>query len=147
MSDVAIVPTGTANLASIAAAFRRLGVTPRLAERTADIESASHVVLPGIGAFGASIGRVRAKSLDGALRARILADRPTICVCVGLQLLFEASAESPGSEGLAIIPGEVGRFEAGVRVPQFGWNEVRALAGSRVLASGFAYFANSYRAL
>src|SRR5262249_20136563 len=90
---------------------------------------------------------VRARGLDGALRARILADRPTICVCVGHQLLFEASAESPGSEGLAIIPGEVGRFDVGVRVPQFGWNKVQAPAGSRVLASGFAYFAHSYRAV
>lgn len=144
---VAIVPTGTANLASVMAAFRRLGALPALVEDAAGLAAASHVMLPGVGAFGASLGRLVAHGLEGALRQRIAADRPTIAICVGHQLLFAASEESPGMAGLGIVAGEVARFPAGVRVPQFGWNEVTAGEDCRLLESGYAYFANSYRAV
>jgi imidazole glycerol phosphate synthase glutamine amidotransferase subunit len=142
-----IVPTGTANLASVLAAFRRLGVEPAIAERAGDIEQASHVMLPGVGSFGASMARLEAAGFTGPLQARIAADRPTIAICVGHQLLFEASEENPGRRGLGIIPGEVGRFGRGVRVPQFGWNRITVEGEARVLLDGHAYFANSYRAL
>lgn len=143
--DVVIVPTGTANLASVQAAFQRLGAAARMAESTKDVLDATHVMLPGVGTFGASMIRLRASGLDAALVERIGADRPTICICVGHQLLFESSAESPGERGLGVIAGRVEAFPDGVRVPQFGWNEVRAGEGAQVLGGGFAYFANSYR--
>jgi imidazole glycerol phosphate synthase glutamine amidotransferase subunit len=146
MPEVVVVPTGTANLASVLAAFRRLGAEPVVAGAAADIERASHVMLPGVGTFGASIQRLRARGLADPLVARITADRPTIAICVGHQLLFAASDESPGERGLALIPGDVGTFPDGVRVPQFGWNTVRAAADARLLEDGYAYFANSYRA-
>lgn len=147
MPEVAIVPTGTANLASVMAAFRRLGATTRLAARPEDIAEASHVMLPGVGAFGVSIGRLREHGLDRALAERVRADRPTMCICVGHQLLFAASAESPGVAGLGMIEAEVAGFPEDVRVPQFGWNEVRAGEGSLLLEDGWAYFANSFRAV
>jgi imidazole glycerol-phosphate synthase subunit HisH len=147
MSEVVIAPTGTANLASVQAAFRRLGAGSRLAAGPDDVAAASHVMLPGVGAFGASLARLREHGLDAALRDRIAAGRPTICICVGHQLLFEASDESPGVEGLGVISGRVGRFEGDVRVPQFGWNRVRPEEGCDLLEEGHAYFANSYRAL
>lgn len=68
-------------------------------------------------------------------------------MCVGLQVLFEESEESPGSEGLGVLPGKVGRFPDTVRVPQFGWNRIEPEPGCRYLEPGYAYFANSYRAL
>lgn len=144
--EVAIVPTGTANLASVMAAFRRLGATPVVVEDAAALARASHVMLPGVGAFGASLERLEALGLGVAIRERVAADLPTIAICVGHQLLFEASEESPGARGLGVVPEIVGRFPAGVRVPQFGWNEVRAGESCRLLESGYAYFANSYRA-
>jgi imidazole glycerol phosphate synthase glutamine amidotransferase subunit len=147
MGEVVIVPTGTANLASVVAAFVRLGAEPRLARTAADVTGAPHVMLPGVGAFAASMERLQAAGLAAALAARIADDCPTICICVGHQLLFRESAESPGTRGLCVIDAEVGRFPPGVRVPQFGWNEVRAEPGARVLGDGYAYFANSYRAL
>lgn len=146
MPEVLIVPTGTANIASVIAAFARLGAATRLAERPEDVAAASHVMLPGVGAFGASMARLVEHGLDAPLRGRIAADRPTIAICVGHQLLFETSEESPGVAGLGIVPGEVGRFSAGVRVPQFGWNHVHASPDGRLLEDGYAYFANSYRA-
>jgi imidazole glycerol phosphate synthase glutamine amidotransferase subunit len=147
MADVLIVPTGTANIASVVAAFRRLGAVPRVSERPDEVVHAPRVMLPGVGAFGASMARLVDHGLDAALRERIAADRPTICICVGHQLLFETSDESPGARGLGVAAGHVGRFPEGVRVPQFGWNEVQGGDGSRLLEGGWAYFANSYRAV
>ena len=77
---------------------------------------------------------------------RIAADRPTICICVGHQLLFASSDESPGVQGLGVVPAHVGSFPADVRVPQFGWNDVHCSEDARLLEGGYAYFANSFRA-
>lgn len=146
MPEVLIVPTGTANIASVMAAFRRLGAHPRVSERPEEVVAASHVMLPGVGAFGASLERLTLHGLDRALQERIAQDRPTIAICVGHQLLFEASEESPGVRGLGVVPAKVGRFPAGVRAPQFGWNQVQVGEDARLLEDGYAYFANSYRA-
>jgi imidazole glycerol phosphate synthase glutamine amidotransferase subunit len=145
--EVVVVPTGTANLASVRAAFDRLGARSRLADDTAMIEDAAHVVLPGVGSFGAAVAGLREAGLDRAIAARVRAGRPTLAMCVGLQVLFEASDESPHATGLAALPGRVGRFPDSVRVPQFGWNRVVPEPGCRFVEPGYAYFANSYRAL
>lgn len=146
MPDLVIVPTGTANLASVIAAFRRLGAEPAVSAEPSAILGARHVMLPGVGAFGAAMARLVAAGADAALRERIAADCPTMAICVGHQLLFESSDESPGVHGLGIVAGRVGRFPQRVRVPQFGWNEVEAEEDCDLLESGYAYFANSYRA-
>jgi imidazole glycerol phosphate synthase glutamine amidotransferase subunit len=146
-ADVVVVPTGTANLASVRAALMRLGARPRLAEDAAMIEDATHVVLPGVGSFGAAVAGLREAGLDAALAARVRAGRATLAMCVGLQVLFEASDESPNATGLAVLKGRVGRFPDSVRVPQFGWNRVVPEPGCRLLEPGYAYFANSYRVL
>jgi imidazole glycerol-phosphate synthase subunit HisH len=145
--EVVVVPTGTANLASVRAALTRLGARPRLAEDAAMIEDASHVVLPGVGSFGAAMAGLCEAGLDTALAARVTGGRAALAMCVGLQVLFEASDENPHAVGLAVLSGRVGRFPEAVRVPQFGWNRVEPAPGCRLLAPGYAYFANSYRVL
>lgn len=146
MADVVIVPTGTANLASVQAAFSRLGAHSILANRPEDVEAATHVMLPGVGNFRASMQRLIEAGLDRALRRRIEADKPTIGICVGHQLLFETSDESPGAHGLGVIEGHIGRFPDNVRVPQFGWNRIGVADDALILEDGYAYFANSFRA-
>ena len=146
MSDVLIVPTGAANLASVKAAFNRLGAATAMAGDAAEIEAARRVVMPGVGAFASSIGHIRERGFADALAARILAGRPTFAVCVGLQLLFEGSEESPDIPGLGVIPGGITRLPETVRVPQLGWNRIEATPGCRLIESGHGYFANSYRA-
>ena len=146
MSDVLIVPTGTANLASVKAAFHRLGATTAMAESADQISDAARVIMPGVGAFGASIGQIRERGFAEPLAARVHAGRPTFAVCVGLQLLFESSEESPDSSGLGAIPGGISRLPDTVRVPQLGWNRVEPGAESNLIEPGHAYFANSYRA-
>ncbi|MFO1068138.1 MAG: imidazole glycerol phosphate synthase subunit HisH [Geminicoccaceae bacterium] len=146
MADLVIVPTGTANLASVIAAFRRLDAEPVVTADPAAIRAAAHVMLPGVGTFGSSMERLAAAGADVALRERIAADRPTIAICVGHQLLFATSDESPGVQGLGAVAGHVGSFPDDVRVPQFGWNAVEAADECDLLEDGYAYFANSYRA-
>jgi imidazole glycerol phosphate synthase glutamine amidotransferase subunit len=146
-AEVIVVPTGTANLASVRAALMRLGARPRLAEDAAMIEDAGYVVLPGVGSFGATMAGLREAGLEDALAARVGAGRATLAMCVGLQVLFETSDESPDAVGLGAIPGRVGRFPDVVRVPQFGWNRVVPEPGCRFVEPGYAYFANSYRVL
>jgi glutamine amidotransferase len=146
-AEVVVVPTGTANLASVLAALARLGARPRLAEDAAMIERAAHVVLPGVGSFGATMAGLREARLDAALAARVRAGRATLAMCVGLQVLFETSDESPDATGLGAIPGRVGRFPDAVRAPQFGWNRIAPGHGCRLVEPGYAYFANSYRVL
>ncbi len=145
MSDIVIVPTGTANIASVAAAFRRLGVEPTESTRSDEIERAAGVVVPGVGAFAAAMDRVDSTRLRVALTERINEGRATLVVCVGMQLLCTASEESPGIAGLGVIDDRVERFDSEERVPQLGWNRVEPPRNSRFLEPGWAYFANSYR--
>lgn len=140
-----VVPTGTANTASILAGFRRLGGDPAIARSPDDLASADHVVLPGVGSFGAAMAEVDRIGMRDALRERLREGRPTLAVCVGMQLLAEVSEESDGARGLGHIDNPVGRFPNEVRVPQLGWNQVRAGGDCRFVTDGWAYFANSYR--
>lgn len=143
--QVAIIETGVANIASVRAALTRLGVTHYGVQTPEAIAAADRLVLPGVGAFAAGMSRLVELELVEALRARVAADRPTLAICLGLQLLCRGSDESPGVEGLGIIPAHVGRFGDHVRVPQLGWNHIRPSAGCRLLEAGHVYFANSYR--
>lgn len=155
MSRVVIVRTGVANLASVIAAFERLGAPAEVTTDAERVHRAERVMLPGVGAFGAGMAALTGRGDDGrdlasALRERIAADRPTIAICLGLQLLCQDSEETPGIAGLGIVPAHVARFAGGrdapaLKVPQLGWNRVEAPVGARFVRSGHAYFANSFR--
>jgi imidazole glycerol phosphate synthase glutamine amidotransferase subunit len=143
--SVIVVPTGTANIASMLAGLRRLGENPLVARSVDDVDGAERVVLPGVGSFGAAMETLDDAGLGPLLRERIDQGRPTLAVCVGMQLLAPTSEESDGVSGLGVVDQAVRRFPETVRVPQLGWNEVAADPDSRFLANGWAYFANSYR--
>lgn len=160
-----MIRTGSANLASVFAGLRRAGesfaggVSPRIIETADDVERLPLVVLPGVGAFGPAMARLRECGLVGPLIERFKSGRPMLVICLGWQLLCEESEESPGVRGLSVVPAKVTRFvasggreragETHVRVPQLGWNRVRVESGEgvapRVLRDGYAYFANSYK--
>jgi len=144
-STVTIIRTGVANTASLIAAFARLGLRCVLSEDRDEIERAERLVLPGVGAFGSGAATLDRLGLREVLRERAGSDRPLLAVCLGMQLLAETSEETPGASGLGVVPGTVKRFGPGLRVPQMGWNDVEASPEAKMLRSGCAYFANSYR--
>jgi imidazole glycerol phosphate synthase glutamine amidotransferase subunit len=142
---VTLVPTGTANTASVIAGLRRLGVDARFADGPDDIRDAGRVVLPGVGAFGAAMQEIDEQGLREPLTGRIREGRPTLAICLGLQLFAAASEESPGIAGLGVIPATIARLPDDLIVPHLGWNEVAPNGESRFVHPGWAYFANSYR--
>jgi imidazole glycerol phosphate synthase glutamine amidotransferase subunit len=144
-AEVIILRTGTANLASVAAAFTRLGARPRISHDPALAAEAPLLVLPGVGAFGAAMSQLRADGLDELLRERVRPARPLLAICLGLQLLCESSEESPGVMGLGVVPGRITRFRPDQRVPQMGWNRIAPTPGASLLQSDWMYFANSFR--
>jgi imidazole glycerol phosphate synthase glutamine amidotransferase subunit len=145
VTEVVVLRTGTANLASVAAALHRAGCAVRITEAADAIVDAERLILPGVGAFGAVAERIDALGARVPLLARLAAGRPTLAICLGLQLLAEASEESPGVAGLGVLEATVTALPAGVRRPQLGWNRVTAGPGCRLLDDGDAYFANSYK--
>lgn len=144
-SVVAVVRTGTANLASVETALRRLG---RLVEFVADgdaVARADRLVLPGVGAFATAREEIAAQGLEDALRERIGEGRPTLAICLGMQLMARGSEEAPGVPGIGALNAVATKFGGGRRVPQMGWNRVVPSDRCRIVPEGFAYFANSYR--
>jgi len=146
MESVVIVATGTSNTASVAVAVRRCGMNPVESEDPRRVAGAQRVILPGVGSFESGMDGLHRRGLVDALRARVLAQRPLLAICLGFQLLCRSSEESPGVEGIGALDAVVRRLPSSVRVPQFGWNFVD-VASSRFLEPGFAYYANSYAAM
>ena len=143
MKPIRIVETGLANIASMEAALARLQLK---SERTRDPDltlSSDRVVLPGVGSFGAAMPFLKKSGLADSIRRRIHEGKPTLAICLGMQLLAEKSEEAEGVEGLACIAGKVIELPKTRQVPQLGWNFVQKDASSRMVQSGYAYFANS----
>jgi imidazole glycerol phosphate synthase glutamine amidotransferase subunit len=129
---VAIASYGAGNMRSVALAFERLGC----AVSTDDIAGADLAVLPGVGSAASAMQGLRERGLDVELRARVEAGKPTIGICLGLQLALEESEEDGGTTCLGIVPGRAVRLREG-RVPRIGW----AAVGDDAF-----YFAHSYAA-
>ena len=142
---VTLVETGIANTASVAAAFIRCGAESQPTRDRRCVEDAELLVLPGVGSFGAGMERLETDGLADPIRERVAARRPTLAICLGLQLLCASSEESPGVVGLGVIDGAIEAFPDSVRRPQFGWNRVVPRPGCTLIEPGDAYFANSYR--
>jgi glutamine amidotransferase len=142
---VIVVPTGTANLASVLAALRRAGAEPRLSVDPEIVDVAHAVVLPGVGHFGQAMEMLTSTGLGGVIARRVRESRPLLAICLGLQVLAEGSEEAPGVAGLGEIEGVARRFSAEVRCPHLGWSPVTPSDGAALLRPGFANFAHSYR--
>jgi imidazole glycerol phosphate synthase glutamine amidotransferase subunit len=133
-----------ANLASVRSAFESLGAVTTIVREAEAVESATHVVLPGVGAFGPAARRLEDLGLDEAIRRAARGGSSVLGICLGMQLLGEASDEAPDAAGIGLFPGRFERFPGGVRIPHLGWNGVDVEGPDPVLASGVAAFANSF---
>ena len=146
---IAVIDYGGGNVGSLLAALERRGAPFVLTEDPRVVERAGAAILPGDGAFGATVDALRRRGFDGAIRATIAAGRPFLGICVGMQVLFDSSDEFGGAAGLGVLPGEVRRFTAAPRVPHMGWNDLlieRTHPFVDGVATGaWAYFLHSYR--
>lgn len=148
---LAVIDYGAGNLGSLLAALQRRGAAFTVTADPADVARARSAVLPGDGAFSATMDALRSRGLDRAIRDHAAAGKPFLGICVGMQILFEESDEFGRAEGLSILPGAVSRFtSAAPRVPHMGWNRLEVTAQHPFVADlggePYAYFLHSYRA-
>jgi len=141
-ADVVIIASGGANIASLQFALQRLGADSRVSADSEQIREASHVILPGVGAAADAMSRLRQKNLDTLIPSL---QQPVLGICLGMQLLFEASEEGQ-AQCLGIIPGLANRFAAarGRPVPHMGWNTLSIERPNGLRAGDYAYFVHSY---
>ena len=146
--NVAVVDYDAGNTLSVTRALEKVGAKVDLTPDPEQVLAADAVVLPGVGAFGDCVRKLRDRGLDTACTQAFRSGKPFLGVCVALQVVFEASEESPGIEGLGLMPGRVVRFEGdGLKVPHIGWNELSVVRDHPVLdgLDGEAfYFVHSY---
>jgi glutamine amidotransferase len=154
---IAIIDYGVGNLRSVQKAFAACGHDACVTSDPEVIRAATHVVLPGVGAFGAAVNTLRAVGLEGVAKEAARSGKPFLGICVGMQLLFTESEEMGCHRGLDLVPGRVLRFDErnlgdaarGVKVPQIGWNALHFAQPDCPLLAGLAdgamvYFVHSY---
>ena len=148
---IAIIDYGVGNLRSVQKAFEAVGQQAEVTSDKAIIEAASHVVLPGVGAFGAAAATLRSHGLEDVARDAALSGRPFLGICVGMQLLFDVSFEYGEHAGLGLLPGSVVSFDTTnpqAKVPQIGWNAIEWQMENSLTAAvpsgSMAYFVHSF---
>jgi imidazole glycerol-phosphate synthase subunit HisH len=125
-SRICILDYGSGNVASVKNAFDRLGLENLVSNEVKDIAMASHLILPGVGAFKASMEKIKAKLPIGVIQAEISAGKPFLGICVGMQVFAESGFEFEVCPGLNLIPGsEVIELPSEVSKPHVGWNSIR----------------------
>lgn len=145
-----LIDYGSGNLRSVSKALEAAGAQVTRLERGPITNGFDAIVLPGVGAFGDSVTQLKGRELFDPLRKWLEGDRHFLGVCLGFQLLFEASEESPELAGLGIFRGQVRKFPQGtIKVPQIGWNSVKWTEHAQALYTNlppdpFFYFVHSY---
>jgi glutamine amidotransferase len=147
---IAIIDYGMGNLRSVQKAIEAVGHQAEVTSDPDHLRSASHVILPGVGAFADAMAELRSTGLGEAFSDAVRAGKPSLGVCLGLQLLFDISEEDGEHRGLGLLPGRVVRFRPrpGLKVPHMGWNTLRVHKPAPLLAGlgpdPSVYFVHSY---
>ena len=150
MTRVAVLDYGAGNLRSAQRALERAGAQVVVTDDAAVAADADALVVPGVGHFGQCVRQFDAAGLRGLVNDWVAEHRPLLGICVGMQILYPSSEESPGVAGLGLLPGTVARLPETVTVPHMGWNTVHAQREDPVLAGVAAqqvYFVHSYAAV
>ncbi len=147
---IAIIDYNAGNLKSVEKALHFLEQPCVITRDRGEILAADHVILPGVGAFGDAMEQLKKYELDKVIREVTEQNKPLLGICLGLQLLFESSEESPGVEGLHILDGQVLRIpdKEGLKIPHIGWNSLSYPNQGRLFAGipedAYVYFVHSY---
>lgn len=148
---IGVIDYGAGNLRSVCNSLKKLSVNSTLIRSPEDIKGISSIIFPGVGSFGDSSEQLKKQRLFDPIKSWLKEDRPFLGICIGFQMLFEKSDESPNSDGFGIIPGKVVRFpeENPLKVPHMGWNEIKFENSSDPIWQGIKtsthfYFVHSY---
>ncbi|UYM82214.1 imidazole glycerol phosphate synthase subunit HisH [Heyndrickxia coagulans] len=145
---IAIVDYGMGNIASASNAFRTLGLKVAVTDDPEKLGAATHIILPGVGAFKAAVDEIEKRGLRPVL-TELGKKKPFLGICLGMQLLFETGFENGVSEGLGLIPGTVERIPANEILPHIGWNTLDVKPGFPAFAPfqhQYVYFVHCYQA-
>jgi glutamine amidotransferase len=147
---ITLIDYGAGNVTSVARALRRLGAEICLSNEGPEISAASALILPGVGHCEALLGSLDARGLREPIVDAINRGTPFLGICLGLQALYERSAEAPDVPGLGVLCGEVDWLPRDVKLPHMGWNQLRAVRTCRLLdgisKDAYFYFAHSFAA-
>lgn len=147
---IQIIDYGMGNLRSVQKAFEFLGFEANITSNSDDIVDASHIVLPGVGAFADAAENLKNSGMQEVMLSEIEKGKPFIGICLGMQLLFDKSYENGEYDGLGLVPGQVKRFEVtGLKVPHMGWNDLIIKDNALFQNDGndkYVYFVHSYHA-
>ena len=147
---VAIIDYGAGNLQSVKKALDFLGYESEITMDREKILSASHVILPGVGSFGDAMASIRERGLEDTIKQAASGEKHFLGICLGLQLMFEKSDETPGVEGLGIFKGDIVKIpsENGLKVPHMGWNSINLKQTDGIFSGirdgSYFYFVHSY---
>lgn len=147
---VAIIDYDAGNIKSVEKALQALGEEAIITRDREKILNAEHVILPGVGAFGDAMSKLRSFGLEEVIYEVVQKGIPFLGICLGLQLLFERSDESDGVKGLGLLKGEILRIpdEPGLKIPHIGWNSLKLPRGGRLFQGisedSYVYFVHSY---
>ena len=147
---IAIIDYDAGNLKSVEKALSFLGETPVITRDREELLAADKVILPGVGAFGDAMDRLHQYGLVDVIKEVVKKGTPFLGICLGLQLMFESSEESPGVEGLGLLPGKILKIPEtpGMKVPHMGWNSLKIDPNSRLFKGipdgSYVYFVHSY---
>ena len=147
---IAIVDYDAGNIKSVEKALEYIGEQPFVTRDSETILSADKVILPGVGSFGDAMEKLQKYGLVEILHEVVKKGIPLLGICLGLQLLFESSEETPGVHGLGVLKGKVVRIpdKAGYKIPHMGWNSIEIKKGAKILqgigTNPYVYFVHSY---
>lgn len=147
---IAILDYDAGNIKSVGKAFERLGAKVMVTRDYAEIQKADRVVLPGVGSFGDAMNHLKSYELDKVIYELVDKKVPFLGICLGLQLLFESSEESPDVGGLGILKGSIKKIpkEEGLKIPHIGWNDLTLTNEGRLFRDlpqhPYVYFVHSY---
>jgi glutamine amidotransferase len=157
---IALIDYGVGNLYSVEKALKFVGGNVKLTSSATDLKNADKLVLPGVGAFGDCMKNLEATGLIPTILEQVLMHKPLLGICVGLQILFEHSEESPNVKGLGVFKGEVKKIRAdGLKIPHMGWNSIQIGRKNNLIKFGasklltgiegknYFYFVHSYHAV
>ena len=147
---IAIIDYDAGNLKSVEKALQYLGEDVKITSDASEILGADKIILPGVGAFGDAMEKLNTRGLSEVIREAVKRKIPLLGICLGLQLLFEASEESPGVDGLSVLKGKIVRIpdKEGFKVPHIGWNSLKINPESKLFSGipedSYVYFVHSY---